>query len=604
MESAALATPVASMKWCDLRFTVPGPKEVLAGVSGQLLPGELACILGPSGAGKSTLLNVIGGRQRTSGNGYELSGFIELGDQVLRPDEMRKRVAFVMQDDALTSTQTVRESLMFSSALKLPGVSAQQRAVNVEGLLTSLGLESCADTRIGSALVKGISGGERKRASVGVELITNPMLILLDEPTSGLDSFAAAQLAKLLKQLAQNGRIVCSTIHQPSSEVFELFDRVMCLRKGAMLYQGAHGMLLKALAARQVPCPEGYNAADWLLNLAQTRDDLAAMDDLLDADSTLRQGSSGSHVPGARAQLPVEVPRAGFWTQVNYLTRREFSNVLRDKKALGARMGTTVGQAVLYAIIFPGVAKSVGDLEAMAQEAGPFAAQKVISESVGNEFGALVGLSIAAFFGASQPLLLSFPLERPVFLREYSSNMYSVVSYFLSKTIVELLVTFIQNLLLFLITYWALNLRANFFELLFATWTMAISASSMALWLGCVVSSASTAIQLQPAMAVPQILFSGLFLKSNQLKVYLRWIQYICSLKYAINLLCIGEYGGLELDIKVGETTVHYRGTDFLEGQDIHKDQWWLYVAVLLAIFVVFRVLAMVALEKKARYVF
>merc|ERR1719161_2072514 len=164
-------------------------------------------------------------------------------------------------------------------------------------------------------------------------------------------------------------------------------------------------------------------------------------------------------------------------------------------------------------MIFPGIAPSDSTL---ASKTLPD-----IEASLGNEFGALVGLSIAAFFGAAQPLILSFPLERPVFLREYSANTYSIVSYFLSKTLVEVVAVFGQNLLLFLITYFVLGLRGNFFLLLLSTWLMAVAAASLALWIGCAVSSPQSAIQLMPAVAVPQILFSGLFLKSSQVPVYL-----------------------------------------------------------------------------------
>lgn len=617
-ESAPSAAPVGSsavgldtptgrpptLQWCDLRFTVPGGQEILKGVSGQLKPGELSSILGPSGAGKTTLLNVLAGRQRTSGGGYQLNGNIEFGDQVLQPEEIKRRVAYVMQDDTLLPTQTVREALLFSAAMKLPGSSREEREGKVERLLTSLGLERCADTGIGSSLVKGISGGERKRTSVGVELITNPSVVFLDEPTSGLDSFAAFQLVKLLLQLAARGRIVCCTIHQPSSDTFELFDRVTCLRRGSVLFQGPNKNLLKELSDNGIPCPAGYNVADWLLCIAQTREDTPAMEDLNDAVGDLRRKTSVSSSPRAAEQeatMPAEVRRTAFCRQLALLTRREALNVWRDKKSFGARMGTTLGQAILYALIFPGVADSEEKLAKMAADSPVYEAYGNISSSLGSEFGALVGLSIAAFFGASQPLLLSFPLERPVFLREYSSNMYSVSAYFLSKTAVEVTVTLVQNLALFLITYWVLGLRGNFFELVLATWLMAISSASMALWIGCTVSTPSSAVQLAPAISVPQILFSGLFVKSDQLPGYLRWVQYGCSLKYAINLLCISEYGDLSVPVPGAAA---YEGTSFLKGQDINKDDSWIYIVVLLAIFVGFRLLAVFALKSKAKYVF
>lgn len=584
-----------TVEWCGLCFSV-GDKTILKDVSGGLEQGRLAAILGPSGAGKSTLLNVLAGRQRTEGEGYSLSGAIQVGGQVVTPRELKRRVAFVMQDDALLATQTVEESLRFSSALKRPGLTPQQRSAEVDELLDGLGLKECRSTAIGSALVKGVSGGERKRTSVGVELITNPSMVLLDEPTSGLDSFAAAELVKLLKALARRGRIVCCTIHQPSSEVFELFEEVTCLRAGEVLYQGPGGdQLQECLAAAQMPCPGGYNAADWLLMVAQTRSDgecaaleAACSDRLLDRDGALAglkgrvisgevdTGSLGHEV----GQQPREVPRVGFWRQVALVTRRDLLNVLRDKRSFGARMGTTLGQAILYAMLFTGIAKNDQDPTMNS-----------------NIFGALVSMNIAGLFGAAQPTLLNFPLERPVFLREHSSQMYSIWSYFLSKTLVEMLVSSVQVTILVTISYLAMGFQRGlqgYLLFLVYVWLQANAAASMAIWLGCCTSSPASAIQLAPAIFVPQVLFSGLFLQIKQVPSYLRWVQYVCTLKYGIDLVCIVEFGG---DDRVG-------GEELLDIQNINKDMKWAYTLLLVGLFLAYRLMALVVLNRKARYVF
>lgn len=139
-----------------------------------------------------------------------------------------------MQDDALTATATVRECLLFSANLRLgAGVSVEDKEALVDEVLVELGLNKCRDTFIGSERSKGISGGERKRTSIGVELITDPSLVFLDEPTSGLDSYSAYKIVELLKALSHQGRctIMC-TIHQPSSEIFLLFDNCIMLKSG------------------------------------------------------------------------------------------------------------------------------------------------------------------------------------------------------------------------------------------------------------------------------------------------------------------------------------------------------------------------------------
>lgn len=144
--------------------------------------------------------------------------------------------AYVQQDDILFQTMTVRECLEFAAKLKLPGTEAQKIA-RVNELILELKLSKCQHTQIGGPLVKGVSGGERKRTSIGVELITDPSLIFLDEPTTGLDSFTATSVMETLRELAlKDGRTVISTIHQPNSDIYEMFDRLMLLARGKIIY--------------------------------------------------------------------------------------------------------------------------------------------------------------------------------------------------------------------------------------------------------------------------------------------------------------------------------------------------------------------------------
>jgi ABC-type multidrug transport system ATPase subunit len=141
---------------------------------------------------------------------------------------------------------------------------------DVENIITSLGLEDCADTMIGGALIKGISGGQRKRTSVGVEIITKPSILFLDEPTSGLDSFTSYQLVKMLKQVSQNNCPVLCTIHQPSSEIFHLFDRAIFMKAGRIFWQGSTASLAPSFAKFNLPVPENYNPCDHAMYTCQT----------------------------------------------------------------------------------------------------------------------------------------------------------------------------------------------------------------------------------------------------------------------------------------------------------------------------------------------
>lgn len=181
-------------------------KVILDGVSGCALPGQFISIIGASGAGKTTLLNHLSGR--LIANNLTKSGTIKINNvESSKVSGFSTFSAYVQQDDILFETMTVRECLEFSAKLKLPG-TLEEKLGKASEIIEDLKLTKCQNTNIGGYLIKGVSGGERKRTSIGVELITNPSLIFLDEPTTGLDSHTATQVMKLLAKLAASGRTI------------------------------------------------------------------------------------------------------------------------------------------------------------------------------------------------------------------------------------------------------------------------------------------------------------------------------------------------------------------------------------------------------------
>lgn len=244
-----------------------GDRHLLKDVWGEVPSKETTAIMGPSGAGKSSLLNILAGRASSHGL-VKIESDIRLNNYSVDPTniEVRRYIAFVAQDDSLQVTATPREAIRFSAKLRLSRtVTDTDLDKLTERVITELGLVSCADTIVGGALIKGISGGERKRTSVGVELVVKPALIFLDEPTSGLDSFSAVQLCQVLKKVANAGASVLFTIHQPSSEIFNSFDRLILLNKGRVMYQGSVDGVPTYFGDRGHPNPKNYNPADWVM---------------------------------------------------------------------------------------------------------------------------------------------------------------------------------------------------------------------------------------------------------------------------------------------------------------------------------------------------
>jgi ABC-type multidrug transport system ATPase subunit len=310
-------------------------------------------------------LNILAGRATSRGR-VHIHSDVRLNNFSVDPADInvRKHIAFVAQDDSLQVTSTPREAIYFSAKLRLPRSTPEENLEKlVVRMLDELGLNHCADTIVGGALIKGISGGERKRTSVGVELVVKPAMVFLDEPTSGLDSYSAVQLCQVLKKVANAGSSVLFTIHQPASEIFNSFDRMILMNKGRVMYQGPVTDVPNYFRERGHPNPPNYNPADWIMNVAQSipipeldrqgffpkdeRNLPAAFTDKADGKDELGRTLTVHHASGDFDDSPV-----GMMTQVTMLFTRELKNVKRDKVALGARFGLTIFLSVLIGIIF------------------------------------------------------------------------------------------------------------------------------------------------------------------------------------------------------------------------------------------------------------
>jgi len=238
-------------------------KTILNGITGVVCPGEILAMLGPSGSGKTTLLTALGGR--LSG---KLSGKITYNGQPFS-GAMKRRTGFVAQDDVLYPHLTVTETLVFTALLRLPNsLSRDEKVQHVERVITELGLTRCRSSMIGGPLFRGISGGEKKRVSIGQEMLINPSLLLLDEPTSGLDSTTAQRILNTIKRLASGGRTVVTTIHQPSSRLYYMFDKVVLLSEGCPIYYGPASTALDYFSSVGFSTCVTVNPADLLLDLA------------------------------------------------------------------------------------------------------------------------------------------------------------------------------------------------------------------------------------------------------------------------------------------------------------------------------------------------
>ncbi|KAF6155279.1 hypothetical protein GIB67_019805 [Kingdonia uniflora] len=433
--------------WENLSVVLPnfgnkGPtKRLLEGLNGFAEPGRIMAIMGPSGSGKSTLLDSLAGR---------LSENVIMTGNILVNGKKRGMnygaVAYVTQEDTLLGTLTVRETVTYSAYLRLPP-NMNKEEINrvVEGTIEEMGLEDCADRMIGNWHRRGISGGEKKRLSIALEILTCPRVLFLDEPTSGLDSAAAFFVIQTLRNLARNGRTVVSSIHQPSSEVFTLFDDLFLLSGGKSVYFGDAKMAVEFFAEAGFPCPSRRNPSDHFLRCINTDFDLVtsalkgsqiirginkSSDPLLDMATAeikallIEKYKSSEYTTRARKRvreilsieglvvLPNKGSEARWLTQLSTLTRRSFLNMSRDFGYYWLRIVVYIMVSICVGTIFFNVGTGYTAMFARGA-AGAFIT------------GFMTFMSIGGF--------PSFVEEMKVFSRERLSGYYGVGAYILSN---------------------------------------------------------------------------------------------------------------------------------------------------------------------------
>ncbi|KAG3171702.1 hypothetical protein PC128_g18672, partial [Phytophthora cactorum] len=264
------------LSWSDLSYAVPskktakntyGKKIILDKVSGRSAPGDLTAIMGPSGSGKTTLVDLLADRISSG----LVTGTIELNGTDRVTKTFRAVTSYVAQEDTLLGSFTVVETMKMAARLSLPNsVVMTDIHSRVESVMDAMGLGACRNTLVGDIFRKGLSGGQKRRLSIAIELLSNPSILILDEPTSGLDSSSAHNVMKYILKLCGEGKNVLCTIHQPSSLVYDMFTNVIVLSLGQTVYCGSRANMIPHFASIGFNCPKYMNPAEYFVNLVNT----------------------------------------------------------------------------------------------------------------------------------------------------------------------------------------------------------------------------------------------------------------------------------------------------------------------------------------------
>uniref|UniRef100_A0A7S3EFB3 Probable ATP-dependent transporter ycf16 n=1 Tax=Rhodosorus marinus TaxID=101924 RepID=A0A7S3EFB3_9RHOD len=537
------------LRWEDLTYAIKGKKakQILHPMSGDVKPGQMLAIMGSSGAGKTTLLNLLAGRLSSSKN-------VATGGNVLvngSPRDFKtfgKYAAYVEQSDNMFETLTVQEQIRFSADLRLPKkVGKERRRIKAEEIINELGLRNVKESKIGGESVRGVSGGEKRRVNIGTELVTSPSLIFLDEPTSGLDSFNALNVMQSLRNLAERGRTIVTTIHQPRSNIFKLFDQLLLLSKGEVVYFGPANEAVAYFSKLGHPCPPEYNPADFMI-------------DLISADSrtTEREEETNERIQMLASTYlesteadpmldDFEEPDAlgtkqdgkfskynSSWTkELAYLLKRSLILMKRDTAQNITRVGISVVMGVLLGLIWLGVGYDYW------ADPGPDRLNALI--------GVLAFVAINESFNGAFAILFVFPMERTIVLRERASRMYRVSSYFVARTLVEIPRTILVVLIFTSINYFIVGFRVDagaFFEYSLIVFLIAWASESMTICISTFAKDAQVASSIVPVFIILAFLFSDFLIDLDLVPVWLAWLQYLSWIKYGLTLIMYSQFSG------------------------------------------------------------
>ena len=496
-------------------------KAILKNVDAYMPSGSLTAIIGSSGSGKTSVLNSLS--HRVSGSRLRSTGSITYnGDSKLS----NIRRAYVMQQDVLLPTLTVRETLMYATELRLPPpATTRERKMVVEEVILELGLKSCADTRIGNNVHKGCSGGEKRRTSLAVQMLANPSVLFLDEVTTGLDASTAFQLVTTLKALAVKGRTVICTIHQPRSEIWNLFDHVLLLAGGAPLYSGPTSRCLQYFENNNYVIPPFVNPAEFLIDLAAVDTRTAEAEEASSTrvqglirtfeDSTQRQWlRTSAEKTFNDARTPNENSsrlqhHAPFGHQVRILTERTLKVTFRDPLGLAGSMLEATTMAVLIGWIF---LQLDGTLSGVRSREGAIYTA-----------ASLQGYLILLF----ETYRLTIDIQ--LFDREYGEGVISVPSFLISRRLARLFVEDVSVPLIFSVIFYFMAgfrpLANQFFVFLGVTLlTQAIAVNYATLCVAISRNFAAASFVANMGFTL-QSLGCGYFVQANQIPIWVRWLK-------------------------------------------------------------------------------
>ncbi|KAJ2465302.1 hypothetical protein GGI03_002739 [Coemansia sp. RSA 2337] len=579
-------------------------RVILNNVSGHVRPGETIAIIGSSGAGKTTLLNILSGRIY----GGRLSGKVLYCGAQRQPGSFRRATSYVQQDDIMHSLLTVQETLLYAAKLRLPNsqYSRAQKRERVDNILQQLRLESIKDSQIGSTKNRGISGGERKRVSIGVELLTDPRILFLDEPTSGLDSNSSQLAVELVRKIATERHIAAlMTIHQPSARIFNMFDKVILLSQGHVIYFGPTASTIDYFSTLGYSCPVHENPADYFVDLMTLdyRSDEALNESKIRVaelaycfmqyktrlaaeeyeKAVFIYGQDGIPKKQNSVVALVQQTRNSWIYEYKTLARRDWLNLMRNVPFLASQVIQSLATALIVGFMFFYL--------------------KHDSASIQNRLGVLYIVALNATFPIVMPALYAFFDERDIMLRERSAAVYRVTPFYISKATTFMPVALTSSAVFICGVYFISHLTfsaGKFFATLGVLSCLNIVSISFMLMVGSAVRTMDVAFVIAPGIITIELLFGGLLANPKTIPAALKWVHWINPVYYAYAAFVLNEFSDLQFTCTPG-AVCYLDGKQVIEAYGMGRFTVGQDIAMLLVIAMTFYLAGYALLRWRAK---
>ncbi|KAF7840124.1 ABC transporter G family member 5 [Senna tora] len=601
-----------------------GVKHVLKDVTFQAKPMEILAIVGPSGAGKSSLLEILSGKLTPQ------SGSILLNQKPIEIARFRKISGYVTQNDTLFPLLTVEETLMFTAKLRL-NLPQDQLCFRVKSLIQELGLCHVANTRIGDERVRGISGGEKRRVSIGVEAIHDPKVLILDEPTSGLDSNSAFQIIDMLKVMCDSrGRTIILSIHQPGFRIVKLFNSMLLLANGCVLHHGTSDLLGLNLRLMGLELPLHVNVVEFAIDSIEiiqknkkgqpsARRDSHQVEYGMEGqmyDATLPLQASArrdSHQAGSEegqmmydAALPLQQAervfsrfelvtcrshvqgesRSGKFTlqqlfqqskvidvEDNLINNSEMEDFAKCDFANSRLRETMILSHRFAKNIFR--TKELFACRTIQMLISGLVLGSIFCNLKDDLVGAEERVGLFAFIltfllSSTIEALPIFLQEREILMKETSSGSYRVSSYSIANALVYLPFLLILAILFTLPLYWIVGLNSNFtsfLHFLLLIWLILYTANSVVVCFSALVPNFIVGNSVISGVMGSFFLFSGYFISKHEIPNYWIFMHYMSLFKYPFEGFLINEFSDS------GKCLEYMFGACVVSGEDVLKEE-------------------------------